>query len=322
MSRALEDTAMHARHLLVPLDGTEFAESALPVARALARAMEADITLCSILPGAHAPGSTREPLDYLQRMARDQHEMGFESHLVFQQGDPGRQIQELAVESGFDLVVLATHSRSNPARGVFGSVADHLLQNSPVPVVLVHPDGQPTTQLRTILVPLDGTPGGAVALTAALSLARSAAARLVLVRVAVPPAVLFRDPTLGLDTGPLINPMWAEDGRIAAETYVTTMASRIERSGVSAVGLGVSAQPAEGIVSAADEVDADLIVMSSKVLGGPRRMVLGSVADEVIRKSRRPVLVLRRSGGFDTRGYGATSSIPSATTAATAPPES
>jgi nucleotide-binding universal stress UspA family protein len=73
------------------------------------------------------------------------------------------------------------------------------------------------------------------------------------------------------------------------------MAERIKRSGVAAHGIAVSGRPTDGIVRVADEVDADLIVMSSHVRGGPLRTVLGSVADDVIRKSRRPVLVMRRS---------------------------
>jgi nucleotide-binding universal stress UspA family protein len=167
----------------------------------------------------------------------------------------------------------------------------------------VHPDHRETTQLRTVLVPLDGSPGSAVALSAAVPLARSTGARVVLVRVLVPPPVWFRDPTLGIDTKQLIDPMWAEDARTAAEAYVVGMANRIQQSGVAAQGVAVSAPPADGIVQTADKVDADLIVMSSHVRGGPLRTMLGSVADDVIRKSRRPVLVMRRSprkSPFDT----------------------
>jgi nucleotide-binding universal stress UspA family protein len=284
---------MHDKHLLVPLDGTPFAESALPVARVLANALGADITVCLVLPGAHAPSSTREPLDYLQRVATEQQDLGVESHTSFQVGDPASQILELVRDAGFDLAVMATHSRTAPARGLLGSVADQVLHSSPVPVVLLYPDHRETTQLRTVLVPLDGSPGSAVALSAALPLARSTGARVVLVRVSVPQPVWFRDPTLG--TGHLIDPMWAEDARSAAEAYVVGMAGRIQQSGVAAQGVAVSARAADGIIQAANEVDADLIVMSSHVRGGPLRTMLGSVADDVIRKSRRPVLVMRRS---------------------------
>jgi nucleotide-binding universal stress UspA family protein len=88
--------------------------------------------------------------------------------------------------------------------------------------------------------------------------------------------------------------MWAEDARRAAETYVVGMASRLEQAGLVAEGLALSALPAAGIVAAANQVDADFIVMSSHARSGAARSVLGSVTDEVVRKSRRPVVVVRR----------------------------
>src|SRR4029078_13384819 len=99
--------------------------------------------------------------------------------------DPSTEIQEFLHDSAFDLIVLATHGRSGPPRGMFGSVADQIIQSSHVPVVLLHPNHHELTQLRTVLVPLDGTPGAAVGLATAVALARAASARLVLVRISV-----------------------------------------------------------------------------------------------------------------------------------------
>lgn len=284
---------MRDKHLLVPLDGSSLAESVLPVARMLARAMDADVTLFTAM-SAYAPGSTREPIDYLEQVAQRERAYGVEVRAAFRVGDPAPQIHELLRASAFDLIVMATHGRSGPARGMFGSVADRIVQSSSVPVVLLHPNHHELTQLRTVLVPLDGTPGGAVALGTAVALARAAGARLVLVRASVPLPLWIYDPTLGIDTGPFIDPMWAEDARRAAEAYVVGMASRLEQAGLSAQGLAISALPAAGIVAAATQVDADLIVMSTHARTGALRSVLGSVADEVVRKSQRPVVVVRR----------------------------
>jgi nucleotide-binding universal stress UspA family protein len=111
------------------------------------------------------------------------------------------------------------------------------------------------------------------------------------------------DPTLGLDTGPLINPMWDVDARQAAETYAEGLAAKLSRAGLLAEGRGVSGQPGAVIVSAAVEVDADLIVMSTHARGGPVRSILGSVANEVVRQSRRPVLLIHRpSRGHESEG--------------------
>jgi nucleotide-binding universal stress UspA family protein len=284
---------MHDRHLLVTLDGSSLAESALPVARVLANALDADVTLFTAV-SVYEPGSTREPMDYLEQVAQRERDLGVDVRVTFRIGDPTLEIEEFLSESAFDMIVLATHGRSGPPRGLFGSVADQVLQSSRVPVVVLHPNHHAVTHLGTVLVPLDGTPGAAVALATAVGLARAANARLVLVRVSVPPPISIHDPTLGLDTGLLIDPMWAEDARRATETYVVGMASRLEQAGLVAEGLALSALPAAGIVAAANQVDADFIVMSSHARSGAARSVLGSVTDEVVRKSRRPVVVVRR----------------------------
>jgi nucleotide-binding universal stress UspA family protein len=69
---------------------------------------------------------------------------------------------------------------------VLGSVAERVVAASPVPVLLLRPGGRAMTALRTILVPVDGSPGGALALASAIALAEAANARLVLVQVVVP----------------------------------------------------------------------------------------------------------------------------------------
>ncbi len=178
---------------------------------------------------------------------------------------------------------MATRGRSGLGRSAFGSVADQVVRRSSIPFLLLHPNRHPVDKLRTLLVPMDGTPGAALALATAVPLAQASQAKLVVVRATVPLPLWRYDQTLGLDTGPLINPMWDEDARHAAETYAEAMAARLSRAGLVAEGRGVSGQPGAVIVSTADEVDADLIVMSTNPRGGPLRSVLGSVANEVVR---------------------------------------
>ena len=150
---------MHEKHLLVPLDGSTFAESALPIARLLARAMDADLTLFSAMTGVYGPAATREPLAYLEQVAAAQHALGADAHVAFRMGELAAQMLEFLSDADIDLVVMATHGRTGPARTVFGSVADQVLQSSPVPVVLLHPGQHQVTGLRTLLVPVDGYSG-------------------------------------------------------------------------------------------------------------------------------------------------------------------
>lgn len=284
-------------HLVVPLDGSELALSALPIARLLGLSTGAELTLISVVPGDAEPASTRGVADWLHEIAAAERAAGLVVHTKLRIGEPTTEILQLADECEPAVLIMATHGRSGIGRMLLGSAADQLLHASDMPVLLLHPNQHEISQLRTILVPVDGRPGGAVALGMAAPLARSTNAKLVLVRATVPLPVWLYDPTLGLDTGPLINPMWDEDAPRAAETYAEGLAGRLRRTGLDATGRGVSGQPGAAILSVADEVDADLIVMSTHARRGLARSVLGSVADEVVRESHRPVLLLRHAAG-------------------------
>jgi nucleotide-binding universal stress UspA family protein len=254
---------MNFRHMLVPMDGSELAEAVLPVARLMALSTGAELTLATVLAADAQPGWTRGPGDYLQGIAAPVRAAGVVVHTTIRLGEPAAAILELVTECEAHLVVMATHSRTGLGRALLGSVADGVLRSSPVPVLLLHPNQHRIEQLRTVLVPVDGTPGGAVALATAVPLARTSGANLVLVRATVPLPLWLYEPTLGLNTGPLIDPMWDEDARLAAEAYAEGVAGRLRRAGLPAEGQGISGQPGAAIVAAADAADADLIVMST-----------------------------------------------------------
>lgn len=77
------------------------------------------------------------------------------------------------------------------------------------------------------------------------------------------------------------------------QRYVDRVAERLQQSGFPAArGLVVVGHPVDAILRAADQENADLIVMTTHGRSGLSRLVLGSVADGVIRRSSRPVLVI------------------------------
>lgn len=286
---------MNFRRVLVPLDGSELAAAALPMARIVALSTGSELTLVTVLPEDALPGSTREPADYLQEVAAPMRAVGVVVHTTIRVGEPATAILELVSECEADLVLMATHGRSGVGRALLGSVADQVLRAGVVPVLLLHPNQRRTAALRTVLVPVDGTSGAAVALASAVPLARRSGAKLMLVRVTVPLPLWLYEPTLGLNTGPLIDPMWNEDARLAAEAYAESLAARLRHAGIAAEGQGINGLPGAAIVAAAEAADADLIVMSTHGRSGLMRSLLGSVANEVVRQSRRPVLLVRRT---------------------------
>ena len=138
-------------------------------------------------------------------------------------------------------------------------------------------------RVKTILVPLDGSVLAESALTPAVELARDHGARLMLLRAAE------------AHTFPMADPTEAQVQAVrAAEEYLAGVRLRLRQEGGDDIESSVwYGPPAEAIVEAARFRRADLIVMSSHGRSGVGRLVLGSVAESVLRGSRVPILLIR-----------------------------
>lgn len=143
------------KHLLVPLDGSYLAEAALPAALELASRFDSEITLLrvtrtpyfttSVSGSAYAEllinlrnQTHQEAVDYLKTHQRALRQQGFKVHTHITEGEPVAEIV-LDVADGLDVdtIVMSTHGRGGMSRWVFGSVADRILQQARVPVVLL-----------------------------------------------------------------------------------------------------------------------------------------------------------------------------------------
>lgn len=140
---------------------------------------------------------------------------------------------------------------------------------------------QASMKPRRILVPLDGQRASESALSAAIELARESGGRLYLLRVLE---------TSASTAGAAVRHRAAVQ---RAERYLAATRQRLASAGVRDVSTGVwSGSPAAAIVKAADLTDADMIVIASGGGTGPPRGLTGSVAERVLRGTRRPVLVI------------------------------
>ena len=142
---------MRFTRILVPLDGSSLAESALW--KALEGADGATICLlraaeAKALSGTESPGTQiaalQEAREYLRKIVRRLEDKGVtrvETNVWY--GPPAAAIVNAACTEKADLIVMATHGRSGLARLVLGSVAEAVLRSANVPVLVVRPDGAP-----------------------------------------------------------------------------------------------------------------------------------------------------------------------------------
>jgi nucleotide-binding universal stress UspA family protein len=289
--------------LLVPLDGTAPSTVALPLARTVAQATGAQIVLLRVIPEQHPDAVQRTETE--QTLAPHAAELAAEGLHVESVVQPSAEPVPLEIvqathRQGADLIVMATHGRGGPEPAVLGSVAERVVAESAVPVLLLRPGGHRVRHLTTLLVPVDGSPGSALALGTAVPLAQATGARIVLLQVILYLPKAYVRPRV------IINRRWEETALESARSYVEGLARRLRESGITAEGRAVAGHAPDAamdeqrgsvpgtIVDAANEVGADLIMMSTHALTGPERARLGSVAEEVVRTAPHPVLLVRR----------------------------
>lgn len=301
------------KKLLVPVDGSRFAESALPLAVQLAQAAEGSLHLVLVhdaLPawnpaisfpdgGAAIEEANRErETSYLAALTeRVSRESGLRVSQSLVRGTPGEAIASHAAAIGAGLVVMATHGRGPVSRFWLGSTTDYVLRHVAVPVLVVHPlGGEPGMPLvpispRRILVPLDESPLSRQAVAPAEELARIFGAELVLLSV-VEPVIGIMDPALPFPAA--LDPAMEQARQEQVQAGLTEIVRQLEGRGVAARSVIVSALGAgASILEVRDREEADLIAMSTHGAGGLRRAFVGSVTDKVIRGSPVPVLAWR-----------------------------
>ncbi|MFN7972535.1 MAG: universal stress protein [Acidobacteriota bacterium] len=140
--------------ILLPLDGSELSERAIPHAAAVARRFDSRLVVLRVVVPIIGPGDlaygpnpytyqslleaeTRAAQEYVARKAEELRAQGLRAEGVCRTGEPATSIVDFAAESDAKLVVIATHGRSGVARWVFGSVATRVLQGAQVPVLLI-----------------------------------------------------------------------------------------------------------------------------------------------------------------------------------------
>lgn len=294
---------MPIEHILVSLDGSSASHFALPVAASLARATGAKLHLTHVFLPIPLPLEGRRTLP-----TRDEATAYVEEIAAKVTASARVPVLADVVEGSFaapallervhalhaDLLVMSTHGRGGVSRLWIGSVADAVTRQAECPILLVrsHEGAPPQLDVdavfRHILVPLDGSHPAEAALEPAVALGRPGQARFTLLRVEPSPSPL----PLIEDPGSLANAV-REQASEHARAYLVEVVQRLRAQGITAdAELSRAPHVAGAITQAAEARGADLIAISSRGLGGARRMLMGSVADKVVRSANVPVLVV------------------------------
>ena len=203
------------------------------------------------------------------------------------EGDPREEIVRMADAWPADLVVLGARGLRPLQRALLGSVSTAVVHHVHCPVLVVRGRRR---GLRTIVLGVDGSPDSLGAAGFLGSLPLDPGLRVTLLGVVVPPPVL---PAAELATGPLFLDKALTQWEGEVERALDRIGATFKAEGVVIERRVLIGQAGEEIVSTANAVGADLVVVGARGHGAFKRLLLGSVSEYVLHHAECPVLVVR-----------------------------
>jgi nucleotide-binding universal stress UspA family protein len=314
------------KRILVPLDGSERAERALPVAARLARASQGTVILgraaqvqpaMTITPYFEMPADWQQEAlkaeeagatEYLTRVANSAELKGVSVATVVRTGAAAWEMLAAAQEQAADVIVMCSHGHTGFKRWVLGSVAQHIARHAQTPVLILREQGAALTRTQfasdtemRVLVALDGSERAEAVLAPALALAQD----------------LSLKGHGALHLLSVINPYEAVDKELprestvnAAQSYLGSVADRLGNKYGSSTAptvtwtVAADFDAASAIIHTAESDTAggngtgisggyDVIAMATHGRTGVALWALGSVTERVVQGTQLPMLIVR-----------------------------
>lgn len=325
------------QRILVPLDGSERAEQAIPLAARLARATGGALFFVRVVETIHAV-RIYFPLEtaYLQEIDEWEHAkahkylaektaesalIDIEMHSLVVSGSAPAALLQVARQEHIDLIVLCSHGYTGFKRWALGSVAQKVVRQSQMPVLLVREDGIQEMMLSSagtrpvgVMVALDGSPFAeeVVHPAANLSLALSApwpgALHLVQVIPLVAEPIHVVEITHGEERSYDFLPLEETRAIATATAYLSRVQQQIEQDvggqGKLLVTTSVLTDPdvASCLLAEAEKrgrretgatsQDCDVLALATHGRSGPTRWVIGSITERLLGATKQPLLIV------------------------------
>jgi nucleotide-binding universal stress UspA family protein len=305
------------QHILVPLDGSELAEQALPVAAYIAHHTCGRIVLleCVVPPIELGPYIGREPpllvqqaidtdtemaTDYLKRIIQENNLADTETEIKIEYGWPAHCILTVAEQQQSDLIVINSHGRSGLSRWILGSVAQKVIRYAPIPVLVLRDRHMSEALLNSehslrVLIPLDGSPASERVLGPALemlsSLATQRPGNLHLVHVVDRVSGEAKTPDLTRQASAYLDSI---EERLHAQLAQTGNVS-IRKSVIAAFDVAGALLDTAETETNAGGAPCDIIMMSTHGRGGIQHWTLGSITERILHATKLPLLIVHAS---------------------------
>ena len=306
------------KRILVPLDGSELAEVALPFSELLAEKLDSEIILINVRTPGEDPENP-EHRSYLSKTAATVEQnirkssdtppgqkVKVESTIIGSLGlltHAAEEIVDCAEKENASLIIMSTHGRTGIKRWTLGSTADKVVRAAKGPVLLIRAniDAPRKVKLDKLLVPLDGSKESEKVLPHVERLASRIKFEVTLIHVVMPLYQVYTaTESIGYYGGMgMVRVPYTEEQmkplKASAENYLQKVSSRLRKEGVKTNFKVVVGSAGEEIIKLADEIGADMVAMSTHGESGFSRWEHGSIADKVLRAGNTPLLLVREN---------------------------
>jgi nucleotide-binding universal stress UspA family protein len=304
------------KRILVPLDGSELAELALPYAEELAEKLDSEVILLNVRSSGEDPDNP-ELRTYLSKTvaiveqnmkksgdAAPGQKLKVTSAIIGPSGfltHAAEDITDYAEKEKISLIIMATHGRTGIKRWALGSTADKVVRAAKCPILLArtHIKVPRKIKLDKLLVTLDGSRLSETVLPHIESLAAKLKSQVILLHVVVPPYHIYPvAETAGYYSGSAIIRVPYSDKELkplkeGAREYLRTISDKLTQMGISTSYKMRVGAAAEEIIELADELGVSLVAMSTCGESGFTRWEHGSVATKVLHAGNKPLLLIR-----------------------------
>lgn len=306
------------RTILVPLDGSERAEAIIPHVENLARHQNAKVVLTQVIEPVSrsfvldpdAPpkykfntAAADTAKNYLAKLQKQFEDQGIDTETLLMWGPAVEGIIHAANEVKAELIALTNQGRTGLAQVFYGSVASGMLNQVRRPLLLVRSKTQPGMETnRRILAPMDGSKRSEAILPHVEGIAKLYGAEVTLLRVVITLTQVVAYDNIEAEFeakkvhGHLLDRLGEsqEVERFSkARDHILTQRNKLRQKGISAEAVLMHGRPVDGIVRTAEQINADLIAMTSQGHSGLVQVFYGSVASGVMNRLERPLLLIR-----------------------------
>lgn len=280
--------------------------SAVDTAKTIAGALHSRVVAASVV----SPDQLKWPTDFQETWTQKFETLGkealekavnnlgerFETHVVCQPvhstRESARALMHYAGSNKALALMVTTHVKRSTAGSLFGGFVSSVIACSTVPVLAINASAEPIKAIRKILFASDLFPNDEPALNTAIAWAKTTGAELIIANSLVTPVLAD---AVGMFGG------WSEiDSLMTEETKRAfqvgeTWSKRAKDLGVTAKFMHVTGffSVGEAVLKTAEEQNADLIIMSKKTESATVAALLGSVAQDVLARTKLPLLLLR-----------------------------